>query len=144
MTALIVLRIIQTTQLRKRIEVLGGPCPEPPNVYHIPFGIGRFIYVGQRAANNTFIQLWPEWWGKYGKTLKLSAFGADAIFTDEPENVRFILSEGAMEGKIGMGQDFHAQFAEFLGDSVFTLDGVSASSCQLRVFRHIRLILQFR
>lgn len=125
LVALVALRVTRRVQLNRRIKSLGEPCPEPPNVYHLPFGIGRFIYVGQRAANNTFIQLWPEWWAKYGKTLKLSAFGTDSIFTDEPENVRYILSEGALAGKIGIGKDFHAQFSEFLGDSVFTLDGVS-------------------
>jgi hypothetical protein len=130
LVALAVLGIIRRVKLNRRIKTLGEPCPEPPNAYHIPFGIGRFIYVGQRAANNTFIQLWPEWWNKYGKTLKLSAFGADSIFTDEPENVRYILSEGASAGKIGMGEDFHAQFSEFLGDSVFTLDGVSSQPSQ--------------
>lgn len=56
--------------------------------------------------------------------LKFSAFGANAVFTDEPENVRYILSEGAMAGKVGIGNEFHEQWVQFLGPSVFNLDGV--------------------
>ncbi|EXJ79174.1 hypothetical protein A1O3_08675 [Capronia epimyces CBS 606.96] len=55
--------------------------------------------------------------------MQFSAFGANSIFTDEPENVRYILQEGALAGKVGMGTDFHDQWHEFLGDSTFNLDG---------------------
>jgi hypothetical protein len=116
---------------------------------NISSGLGRFLYIGLKAKNNEFIGLWPTWWEKYGRTLlvrikqfipyisypsseilliqellKFSAFGANAIFTDEPENVRYILSEGAMAGKVGIGNEFHEQWVQFLGPSVFNLDGV--------------------
>lgn len=35
-------------------------------------GIGRFIYIGLKAKRNEFIELWPTWWDKYGRTLLVS------------------------------------------------------------------------
>ncbi|KAI1613509.1 cytochrome P450 [Exophiala viscosa] len=122
--AIFIVAVVRQNQHRRRIKSLGVACPEPPNVYPIPFGIGRFLYIGRRVKDGTFMDLWPEWWQEYGKTLRFSAFGANSIFTDEPDNVRFILQEGPLAGKVGMGADFHDQWYEFLGDSVFNLDGI--------------------
>ena len=59
-----------------------------------------------------------ETWGS--RTLETNCGGERLIFTDEPENIKAVLA--TQFGDYGKGKDFHEEWHEFLGDSIFTTD----------------------
>lgn len=58
---------------------------------------------------------------KYGRTFEMQMMGMRLIVTDEPENIKAIMS--SQFGDYGEGELLHKIFGSVLRDSVFATDG---------------------
>ncbi|CAI4216201.1 unnamed protein product [Parascedosporium putredinis] len=91
-------------------------------LYWLPFGID-FLYRGIRDNRRDLnMENWQSQFARIGAyTAEANVAGHPVILTAEPDNVKAILSTQFAD--YGKGEDFHADFRDFLGDSIFATDG---------------------
>lgn len=110
-----------------RINQLG---PRALNISHkLPWALD-FIYAAVQATiHHKNLETWLEFFDKAGAgstgnsafTVEVHALVRRIIFTADPENIKAILATQFAE--FGKGDDFHEEWQEFLGDSIFATDG---------------------
>lgn len=89
----------------------------------VPFGLD-FVYNGIKAVReHRNLELWRQsiFLNETRYTVDSSILAQRIVFTAEPENVKAILATQFSE--FGKGEQFHNEWKDFLGDSIFTTDG---------------------
>ncbi|KAL1878643.1 hypothetical protein Daus18300_001918 [Diaporthe australafricana] len=110
-----------------RINQLG---PRALNISHkLPWALD-FIYAAVQATiHHKNLENWLEFFNKAGAgsngngsfTVEVHALVRRVVFTADPENIKAILATQFTD--FGKGDDFHEEWQEFLGDSIFATDG---------------------
>jgi len=113
---------------RRKIRALGGFATARLNTW-APFGLD-FLYTCLRAAScHQIPQFWRTTLANANKpaglplatTIDCRVAGERFVFTIDPENVKALLA--AQFNDYGKSEIFHADWKDFLGDSIFTTDG---------------------
>ncbi|KAL3450012.1 cytochrome P450 [Aspergillus insuetus] len=120
--------LVRKFQVRWQISRLGARAPQIQ--FRLPYAMD-FIYRSMQA-NQTDRDL--EFWGNEMKNAKGAPLATDKktaeldagvqariILTRDPENIKAILT--GQFSDYGKGEDFHRDWREFLGDSIFVTDG---------------------
>jgi cytochrome P450 len=122
-TYLLYLLILRISEYR-RIRNLGGRAA--PVSKWVPYDL-LFIYHGiKHALANKNYDFWHASFHRFGNpanpyTLEARPGGRRVVFTADPENIKAILA--TQFGDYGKGENFHEEWKEFLGDSIFATDG---------------------
>ncbi|KAI9886373.1 MAG: hypothetical protein M1823_001827 [Watsoniomyces obsoletus] len=107
-------------QEERKIKSLGARAPVV-RVY-LPFGLDAVYWLLKSASNYTDMMGWRTWFeSKNSHTIEVNLGGERHIVTDEPEIIKTILTTQFSD--FGKGQQFHHDWHDFLGDSIFTTDG---------------------
>lgn len=68
------------------------------------------------------METWRSFFDRYrSRTLEVNGGGQRLVFTDDPENIKAVLATQFRD--YGKGEEFHQDWHEFLGDSIFSTDG---------------------
>ncbi|KAG9244570.1 cytochrome P450 [Calycina marina] len=115
----VVYRFVQRVQMDLRIRKLGGKAVS--SGAWLPWDID-FIYKTIAAGKEHKVyEQWLGWFEAANRwTIEGKPGGQRVIFTADPENIKAILA--TQFGDYGKGEPFHADWSEFLGDSIFTTD----------------------
>ena len=107
----------------RAITKLGAFAPRVPAI--IPFGIDIVLRAISHSRADTDLDFWHwlfQWLpNKHSKTIEFSLARERFIFTADPENIKAILATQFED--YGKGKPFHEDWKDFLGDSIFTMDG---------------------
>ncbi|OAA71778.1 cytochrome P450 [Akanthomyces lecanii RCEF 1005] len=119
--ALVVRHIVLRWHERNRIRRLGERGKSLETL--VPWGLD-FIYSAVTAtANHKNLEWWHDMFSKAGRwTLETRAVNQRLIMTADPENIKAILATQFSD--FGKGEPFHRDWQDFLGDSIFTTDGM--------------------
>ncbi|KAM4059412.1 cytochrome p450 [Hirsutella rhossiliensis] len=126
LVALVLRLVLARVDEHRRIKRLGNYGPTIKN--YAPLGID-FMVRSIRAYNrNEMLKLWfDHYFGPTGSwTVETRLVNQRLIFTADPENMKAMLA--TQFGDYGKGEDFHREWKEFLGDSIFTTDGAQWQS----------------
>ncbi|KAG7148460.1 Cytochrome 52A12 like protein [Verticillium longisporum] len=111
-------RIDEHVRLRRLAPYTSG------KVYGLTFPFGlRFVFAAvKHAMAHTNLEFWTNKFREIGSyTGETRVLGQRIISTADPENIKAILA--TQFNDFGKGEPFHAEWSEFLGDSIFTTDG---------------------
>ena len=107
---------------RSRIKLLGSFAPLVPN--YLAYGIDVALRAVKASWYHRDLQYWT-WLFQYApphsNTIETYVARQRFIFTAEPENIKAVLATQFHD--YGKGRDFHHDWQDFLGDSIFTTDG---------------------
>ena len=108
---------------RVSIRRLGTLSPRVPS--YLPFGLDVVYRSVRLSLSNLDLEFW-HWLFRYrthprSYTVESSLGGQRFIFTADPENIKAILAIKFQD--YGKGKQFHSEWEDFLGDSIFTTDG---------------------
>ncbi|KAI5867046.1 cytochrome P450 52A11 [Durotheca rogersii] len=113
-------RVYVTVDRRTRLRRLGVPGFRAKST--LPFGVDliqRQVTATMKHKNyEMFLELMH---GSPDYTVESHIMGIRAIMTADPENIKAILATQFQD--FGKGEQFHEDWSEFLGDSIFTTDG---------------------
>ena len=107
---------------RSRIKLLGSFAPLVPN--YLPYGIDVALRAVKASWYYADTNHWKWMFGHghpHTNTIETYVARQRYIFTADPENIKAILATQFQD--YGKGRDFHMDWKEFLGDSIFTTDG---------------------
>ncbi|KAK5080963.1 hypothetical protein LTR05_008280 [Lithohypha guttulata] len=112
--------------LHRRISRLGLTAPIIPT--YLPWSLEMPIKACRYFLRNRAMNAWLDEWIKLGAekslnyTMELRLL-ADirVIMTADPENIKAVLTTQFAD--YGKGEQFHKEWNDFLGDSIFTTDG---------------------
>ncbi|KAI9781900.1 MAG: hypothetical protein M1816_002164 [Peltula sp. TS41687] len=112
--------LVRWNKRERRIQALGGHAAVVKT--YLPFGID-FVY---RAITTSFrhesLEMWQDLYASArSHTVEVSLGGERMVVTEDPENIKAILATQFQD--FGKGEQFHRDWHEFLGDSIFTTDG---------------------
>ncbi|KAL6690339.1 cytochrome P450 [Trichoderma pleuroticola] len=111
--------IVGRIREHQKIKSLGsyGPALKPL----LPLGLD-FVYYGARATlrQQTF-ELWRDVLFSQFWTIEMRVLNERVCFTADPENIKAVLATQFQD--FGKGKRFHDEWYDFLGDSIFTIDG---------------------
>lgn len=100
---------------------------------YVPLGLDLPIKACQYFLKNRAMEAWTDEWKKLGALETLNYTMELRILTDirvimtaDPENIKAVLTQQFSE--YGKGEQFHIEWEDFLGDSIFTTDGTQWSS----------------
>lgn len=118
--------IISTLRLineNRKIRALGARAPIRPT--YLPLGLD-FVYGAVKyARENRTLAFWeksiPLGPVDHNYTFEFRTIGQRVMFTAEPENIKAILATQFQD--YGKGEQFNKDWHDFLGDSIFTVDG---------------------
>ncbi|RHZ56234.1 hypothetical protein CDV55_102091 [Aspergillus turcosus] len=120
--------LIRKALVSREISKLGYRAPKVR--FHFPYAID-FIYGASKASDsNSDLEFWQQAIqnakaaGQIDcvKTAEVDAgISNRVILTKDPENIKALLT--GQFADYGKGEDFHREWKEFLGDSIFTTDG---------------------
>ncbi|KAK2610967.1 hypothetical protein N8I77_004352 [Diaporthe amygdali] len=123
----VVYACIQRLYEEYRVDQLG---PRALKISHkLPWALD-FIYAAiQATIHHKNLENWQEFFTKAGAgssgnsayTVEVHALVRRVVFTADPENIKAILA--TQFGEFGKGEQFHEEWEEFLGDSIFATDG---------------------
>lgn len=95
---------------------------------YLPWGLDFPVKAVRYFINNRAMNAWLDEWTKLGADKNLNytmelRIMADirVIMTADPENIKAILTTQFSD--YGKGEQFHKEWDDFLGDSIFTTDG---------------------
>ncbi|KAG4222384.1 hypothetical protein PC116_g29142 [Phytophthora cactorum] len=79
---------------RYYVEMIRNGCSPPPSFPNDPFGVRFLLKAAGHIKTNTLLAAWSDLFRTLGHTLKHRMFPGpgDTIMTDEPDNVRAVLS----------------------------------------------------
>ncbi|KAF5023158.1 hypothetical protein F66182_4791 [Fusarium sp. NRRL 66182] len=105
----------------RRIKRLGHYGPYMKR--YAPWGLDIIVHNVIATAKHKNLEAWRD--GIFGAhsswTVESRLLGIRTIFTADPANLKAILA--TQFGDFGKGKPFHAEWKDFLGDSIFTTDG---------------------
>ncbi|UKZ78024.1 hypothetical protein TrVFT333_005758 [Trichoderma virens FT-333] len=113
------LMTIGRIQEHRKIKSLGnyGPSLKPL----LPFGLD-FLYHGIRSTiAQQNLELWRDVFFSQFWTIEMRILNERVCFTGDPENIKAMLATQFHD--FGKGKRFHEEWSDFLGDSIFTVDG---------------------
>ncbi|KAJ9657054.1 hypothetical protein H2198_004546 [Neophaeococcomyces mojaviensis] len=117
---------IQRYAAERKIRRLGLTAPIIPT--YLPWGLDMPIKACNYFLRNRAMDAWLDEWKKLGALETLNYTMELRILTDirvimtaDPENIKAILTSQFQD--YGKGQQFHLEWQDFLGDSIFTTDG---------------------
>lgn len=123
----VVYACVQRLYEEHRVNQLG---PRALKISHkLPWALD-FIYAAiQATIHHKNLENWQEFFTKAGAgssgnsayTVEVHALVRRVVFTADPENIKAILA--TQFGEFGKGEQFHEEWEEFLGDSIFATDG---------------------
>lgn len=100
---------------------------------YVPWGLDMSVKACWYFLNNRAMEAWLDEWVKLGAlrtlnyTMELRLLtDLRVIMTADPENIKAILTQQFSD--YGKGEQFHLEWKDFLGDSIFTTDGAQWSS----------------
>jgi cytochrome P450 len=113
----VVNRIIEHIRI-KRLGNYGKGLP-----YYLPFGIDTVIAAVKATVAAKNLEMWRDVYFKEKDrwTAEGRIFNQRIVFTADTENIKAILATQFTD--FGKGEPFHAEWSDFLGDSIFTTDG---------------------
>lgn len=92
------------------------------NVY-LPQIALDFVYYGIRSTiAHKNMELWRDVFFSNSWTCEMRILNQRVCFTADPENIKAMLATQFHD--FGKGEQFHREWAPFLGDSIFTTDGM--------------------
>lgn len=106
---------------------------------YLPFGLEMPVKACRYFLSNRAMEAWTDEYEKLGALETLNFTMELRIFTDircimtaDPENIKAVLTQQFTD--YGKGEQFHLEWKDFLGDSIFTTDGAqwSASRALIR------------
>ena len=113
---------VKRARERSRIARLGSFATYVPS--YLPLGIDIALRAVRESLRSTDLDNWA-WLFTHGRppchTVEFYAAQQRFILTADPENIKAILATQFAD--YGKGAEFHEQWKEFLGDSIFTTDG---------------------
>ncbi|VVT54771.1 uncharacterized protein SAPINGB_P004254 [Magnusiomyces paraingens] len=136
---LIVIPLYQDAKYRFQVWRQRGSA-SPPGIpmtsYSFPFGIPFLLNIIKLSNDKSILSYFLVLWEKRKRTtVRQQVFGQFNIVTNDPENIKSVLSVNFKDYEFGVR---HGAFAPLLGDGIFTLDGAG--------WKHSRAMLrpQFR
>ncbi len=85
-------------------------------------GIDAVYWLLKNASRYNDVAAWRTWFEQLNsRTVEVNLGGERTILTDDPEIMKAVLATQFSD--FGKGQNFHDDWHEFLGDSIFTTDG---------------------
>ncbi|KAL9044345.1 MAG: hypothetical protein Q9214_002512 [Letrouitia sp. 1 TL-2023] len=105
----------------RRLRQIGSPAPVVP--FKAPFGLDVGIYSVWCLLRNTFFELMVGWMDSVpGRTVELRMFASGLIVTDEPANLKAIMSTEF--SSFGRGETTRRVWGDMIGDNqIFITDG---------------------
>lgn len=106
----------------RAITKLGSLAPRVPT--YLPFGadvVYRFTNHHKNATDIEFFNWLFTWSPTHSKTIEVDLARQRWIFTADPDNTKAILT--TQFEHFGKGEQFHQDWKQFLGDSIFSTDG---------------------
>ncbi|KAF9889903.1 hypothetical protein FE257_006775 [Aspergillus nanangensis] len=121
LAAVVVYRAARAWAARRRILRLGGYAPQIPTA--LPWGIGILFNVLRNTLQHQTLRCWTQWLDNTPNhgTVEAHILSRRCVFTADPDNIKAVLA--TQFDDFGKGDDFHATWRRFLGDSIFTTDG---------------------
>ncbi|GFP52759.1 cytochrome P450 52A12 [Trichoderma asperellum] len=114
------LMTISRIREHRRIKRLGNYGPSLQS--RLPFALD-FIYYGIRSTiAHKNMELWRDVFFSNSWTCEMRILNQRVCFTADPENIKAMLATQFHD--FGKGEQFHREWAPFLGDSIFTTDGM--------------------
>ncbi|KAF2835128.1 cytochrome P450 [Patellaria atrata CBS 101060] len=94
--------------------------------HYLPYGIEILFKFVKHVKNHTQYELWQHLFAHYGHhrnpwTIELYPGGGRVIFTADHENIKAVLASQFAD--YGKGLQLYHDWHDFLGDSIFTMDG---------------------
>ncbi|OLL26170.1 Cytochrome P450 52A13 [Neolecta irregularis DAH-3] len=86
----------------------------------IPLGLDNILMLIRLSIENTHFYFFKRHFENYGQTFALRVGVANLYFTNDPENIKALLS--TQFGEFGKGPLFHETLKEFLGHGIFNVD----------------------
>ncbi|KAF4124354.1 Cytochrome p450 [Geosmithia morbida] len=119
----------------KRLRDFGSPPPLVP--FRAPFGIDLAVYSLYRFFKFTFFELVNSWLeAAPGRTVEMRMFGTGLIFTDEPANIKAIMS--TEWSSFGRGEVTKRIWGDMLGETqIFVVDGEHWHKSKERIKGHV-------
>ncbi|KAJ0159883.1 Cytochrome P450 52A13 [Colletotrichum tanaceti] len=119
----------------KRLRQFGSPPPLVP--FKAPFGIDLAVYSLYRFFRFTFFELVNSWLEAVpGRTVEMRMFGTGLIFTDEPANIKAIMS--TEWSSFGRGEVTKRIWGDMLGETqIFVVDGQDWHNSKERIKTHV-------
>lgn len=119
--ALVVRHVVSRIVEHIRIKRLGNYGKSLP--YWAPFGIDMVYDAVKATLATKNLEQWRDtYFGDTDRwTVESRIFNQRIIFTADVENTKAILATQFAD--YGKGEPFHAEWSDFLGDSIFTTDG---------------------
>ncbi|KAK0379655.1 cytochrome P450 [Colletotrichum limetticola] len=119
----------------KRLRDFGSPPPLVP--FKAPFGIDLAVYSLYRFFKFTFFELVNSWLEAVpGRTVEMRMFGTGLIFTDEPANIKAIMS--TEWSSFGRGEVTKRIWGDMLGETqIFVVDGEDWHNSKERIKGHV-------
>lgn len=104
-----------------RLRKFGSPPPVVP--FKAPLGVDVGIYSVYRLLRYTFFELMSSWLEAVpGRTVELRMFAQGLVMTDEPANIKAIMS--TEYSSFGKGEVTRRIWGNMIGDTqIFTIDG---------------------
>lgn len=114
------LMTISRIREHRRIKRLGNYGPSLQS--RLPFALD-FVYYGIRSTiAHKNMELWRDVFFSNSWTCEMRILNQRVCFTADPENIKAMLATQFHD--FGKGEQFHREWAPFLGDSIFTTDGM--------------------
>lgn len=111
--------LFRSHQRRQRLSKLGERAPSVPS--QLPLGLDVLITAVKRIHADQFFEWGREILNVPGRTVELSMLGISIVMTDDPNNIKAILS--TKFSSFGKGETFHEIWRDLMLDSVFATDG---------------------
>ncbi|KAK4108074.1 cytochrome P450 [Canariomyces notabilis] len=124
-------RVRRNSKLRE----FGAPAPMVPFI--APFGIDLAIYSLYRFFHFTFFELVNSWLESVpGRTVEMRMFATGLLFTDEPANIKAIMS--TEWSSFGRGDVTQRIWGDMLGQTqIFVVDGEDWHKSKDRIKNHV-------
>ncbi|KAK2048119.1 cytochrome P450 [Colletotrichum somersetense] len=118
-----------------RLRDFGSPPPLVP--FRAPFGIDLAVYSLYRFFKFTFFELVNSWLEAVpGRTVEMRMFGTGLIFTDEPANIKAIMS--TEWSSFGRGEVTKRIWGNMLGETqIFVVNGEDWHNSKERMKGHV-------
>lgn len=121
--AIILYRIAK--KLRRKQQVLrfqkARGCASSPQTPKAWVGLPQVLHLIHALRGNEFLHYVQNLFRIYGNTFSYNTFGAQSIWTTEPENIQASLSTQSQDFEIGSSR--HKALLPLVGRSILTTDG---------------------
>ncbi|KAL7914427.1 cytochrome P450 [Trichoderma velutinum] len=118
--SLYALDIIARWYRDRKLKQFGSPAPLVR--FRLPLGMDVAVTTAYALFTHSFLERVEKWLSAVpGRTVDLRTFGVSMFVTDEPDNIRAIMSTNW--SNFGKGDVARGVFGNMMGDAIFIIDG---------------------